>query len=85
MSDLRERKLDAIQDMYARIRTDNHGRITMTRQEVTTNIRTLLTVVASAKWRDAVESYAALVADTANDLDWAYGQGSIWFAYAVMS
>lgn len=53
------------------------------REEVAERIRMMGSVVKSAKWRDAVESYAAMVEDEENPLQWAYVQGSVYFAYAI--
>lgn len=54
------------------------------REEVAERIRKMSSIIKSAKWRDAVESYAAMVEDEENPLQWAYIQGSIYFAHAII-
>lgn len=80
---LREKKLAAVKAMHDEVTPG--GRMTMAhREDVATRIRQLLPLVRSAKWMQAVEDYAELVEDESNPLEWAYLQGSVWFAYAVM-
>lgn len=80
---LREKKLAAIREMHADISQD--GVMNMThREDVAGRIRELLPLVRSAKWAQAVTDYAELVENEENPLEWAYLQGSAWFAYAVM-
>lgn len=83
--ELEARKLTAVHAFYATVQKDERGSVTSTREQVVEGIRALSGVVNSAKWRNAVEDYAALVEDTEHTLDWAYGQGSIWFSIAIMS
>lgn len=85
MANLRDRKLEVIHKMYADTRLTSDSHVAMTRSDLAAHIRSISPAVNSAKWRNAVEDYAALVEDTDNDLDWAYGQGSVWFAIAIFS
>jgi len=77
------RKLRAIKAVHRVCTSGQFGAITVTRDEAAATIRTLAPLVKSAKWTDAVESYACFVEDTENPLSWAYSQGSVYFAYSI--
>jgi hypothetical protein len=80
-------RLTAIKAMHAAICPEPEHKIVMTRKEIVSAIRMLGSHTNSfsraQRWYDAVDSYAALVEDETNPLDWAYFQGSVWFGYAI--
>ena len=53
------------------------------RQALAAKIQALRGLSRAPRWDQAVEAYAALVEDVENPVPWAYGQGSVWFGYAV--
>lgn len=79
-----QRKVEAIKAMHGAVPVDDRGRVTISRTDLVLHIEGLLDVVRSKKWNDAVMEYADLVADKRHDLDWAYGQGGIWFGLNVL-
>lgn len=84
MTPLQERKAAIAQRMYDGVKFNDDRTIAMSRLELANHIATMMGQIRSVKWDLAVTDYMLLVMDSTNDLEWAYGQGSVWFAYAVM-
>jgi hypothetical protein len=78
------KKTTAIQAFHGSIEFGDNKQIKLNTSELAQKIRDeLMTVINSPKWRSAVEGYAQFVEAHPDATNWAYFQGSVYFAYDV--
>lgn len=56
---------------------------TQDRTEIAAMIRELAPLGRTERWATAVETWAVLVEDTENPVEWAFFQGGIWASHAA--